>query len=150
VSRTPSKPDAGTGEWLPEPRGDASLAPEDVWGRVLAVLGGASRKGAWEPPAYLRVTAVMGGVELDFREADLLEGETIVEVFALMGGVTIVVPPHVDVQSSGTGLLGGFTALSHRAKEDDVPLLRIEGTAVMAGVDVKVKKLPLAKRLLPG
>lgn len=147
---TPSAPDVETGDWLPERRHDDDLDPEDASGRVLAVLGGANRKGAWEPPAYLSVTAVLGGVELDFREADLLEGETVVEVFALMGGVSIVVPPHVDVQSSGNGFLGGFTGLSHRAKEDDAPLLRIEGTAVLGGVDVKVKKLPLKKRLLPG
>jgi hypothetical protein len=147
---TPLAPDSETGEWLPEHRSGGDLAPEDESGRVLAILGGTARKGAWDPPAYLRVTAVMGGVELDFREADLLEGETVIEVFALMGGVSIVVPPHVDVQSGGTGLLGGFTGLSHRAREADAPLLRIEGVAVMAGVDVKVKKLPLKKRLLPG
>ena len=61
---------------------------EDV-GRVIAVLGGSSRKGSWEPPARLRVPALMGGVELDFREANLLEGETVVDVLAVMGGVTI-------------------------------------------------------------
>jgi hypothetical protein len=129
------------------PRGVAPESYDDV-GRVVAVLGGSSRKGSWEPPARLRVLALMGGVELDFREANLLEGETVVDVLAVMGGVTIVVPPDVDVETSGTGFLGGFGGVSNHAKETNAPLLRIRGLAVMGSVDVKVKKLPLKKRLL--
>ncbi len=132
----------------PPPRAVVPESYEDV-GRVVAVLGGSSRKGSWEPPARLRVLALMGGVELDFREANLLEGETVVEVLAVMGGVSIVVPPDVDVEASGTGFLGGFVGVSNQAKEADAPLLRIQGLAVLGGVDVKVKKLPLKKRLLP-
>ena len=130
------------------PRGVAPESYDDV-GRVVAVLGGSSRKGSWEPPALLRVLALMGGVELDFREANLLEGETVVEVLAVMGGVTLVVPPDIDVEASGTGFLGGFAGVSNQAKEPDAPLLHIQGLALMGGVDVKVKKLPLKKRLLP-
>ena len=117
---------------------------------MVAVLGGAGRKGHWEPPALLRVLAVMGGVELDFREADLLEGVTEIEVVAFMGGVTITVPPDVDVQANGVGLLGGFTSVSNQAPEADAPRIEVRGWAVLGGVDVKVKKLPLKKRLLPG
>jgi hypothetical protein len=132
----------------PPPRAVAPESDEER-GRVIAVLGGSSRKGSWEPPARLQVLALMGGVELDFREANLLEGETVVDVLALMGGVSIVVPPDIDVEASGTGFLGGFAGVSNQAKEPDVPLLRIHGVAIMGGVDVKVKKLPLKKRLLP-
>ena len=121
--------------------------PEDV-GHVVAILGGTARKGSWEPPARLRVLALMGGVELDFRDANLLEGETVVEVLAVMGGVTIVVPPEVDVQASGAGFLGGFSSVSNEADAPDAPLLLVKGLAVMGGVDVKVKKLPLTRRLI--
>ena len=58
----------------------ARLPPEEESGTVVAFLGGSTRKGSWEPPALLRVLAFMGGVELDFREADLLEGETVLEI----------------------------------------------------------------------
>jgi hypothetical protein len=116
---------------------------------VVAVLGGSGRKGSWEPPALLRVLAVMGGVELDFREADLLEGTTEVEVVAFMGGVNIVVPPDVDVQANGVGLLGGFASVSSQAPEPDAPRIEIRGWAVMGGVEVKVKPLEREKRLLP-
>ncbi len=121
---------------------------EDEVGSVIAVLGGAVRKGPWDPPARLRVFAVMGGVELDFREATLFEGETIVEVLAVMGGVNIIVPPDIDVHTSGTGFLGGFASVSQHAKEPGAPLLRINGLAIMGGVEVKVRKPSLVERLL--
>jgi hypothetical protein len=106
---------------------------------VLALLGGATRHGAWEPAEVVRAVAVMGGIKLDFRDADLLEGETLVHCLALMGGVEILVPPDVNADVQGTGLMGGFPAFRHRAPDPDAPTLRIRGVALMGGVDVKVK-----------
>ena len=125
---------------LPDPAVAATeLHPADEQGFVLALMGGAQRKGQWDPPARLYVASVMGGVELDFRYADLLEGITDVIVLTVMGGVNIVVPPDLDVDANGVGLLGGFKSLSRRAGDPDAPLLRIKGLAVMGGVNVKVK-----------
>jgi hypothetical protein len=59
-------------------------------GWALALMGGASRKGVWTPPRRLNAVAVMGGVELDFRDAQLPAGETHVTAVALMGGIEIV------------------------------------------------------------
>ena len=126
---------------VPPTRAELELLDRDEE-TVVAVLGGSVRKGQWEPPAHLRVLAIMGGVELDFREADLYEGETVVDILTIMGGVSIVVPPDIDVETSGLGLMGGFSSLSNRAEEAGAPLLRIKGTAIMGGVEVKLKKLP--------
>lgn len=129
---------------------DHPVVPQDEEGRIVAILGGSSRSGYWEPPSRLKVRSMLGGVELDFREASLLEGETVVEVFAIMGGVEIIVPPDIDVRASGTGILGGFSSVSNRADEPDAPLLTIRGVALLGGVDIKLKKLPLRKRLRSG
>jgi hypothetical protein len=139
----------GAGATTPARREPVPPALQDEVGHVVAVMGGSGRKGRWEPPALLRVLAVMGGVELDFREADLLEGTTEVEVVAFMGGVQIVVPPDVDVQANGVGLLGGFTSVSGQSPEADAPRIEIRGWAVLGGVDVKVKPLEREMRLLP-
>ncbi len=106
---------------------------------VIAVMSGAVRKGQWEPAGRFRVLAVMGGVELDFRDADMLDGTTEIDVLAIMGGCKIVVPPDVAVEVTGSGFMGGFTHLRHRPPEHDAPLIRIKGLAVMGGVEVKVK-----------
>ena len=107
----------------------------------LAILGGSDRAGPWEPPAELRIVAVMGGAKLDFREADLLEGLTEVHIVACMGGVQIIVPPDIHVDMTGFGFLGGFGSLRRTAPDRDSPMLRVRGFALMGGVDVKVKQI---------
>ena len=106
---------------------------------IVAVMSGAIRKGQWEPAGRFRVLAVMGGVELDFRDADMLDGTTEINVLAIMGGCNIIVPPDVAVDVNGLGFMGGFTHLRHRPVEEDAPVIRIKGLAVMGGVEVKVK-----------
>ncbi len=108
---------------------------------LVAVLGGTKRGGSWEPAQQNTVLAVMGGVELDFREARLARGTTEVMVVAIMGGVEIVVPPDIHVEAGGIPLIGGF---SHVGEEEmhaapDAPVLKINGLAFMGGVDVKVR-----------
>jgi hypothetical protein len=125
--------------------GVATLArPEIVPARqaLLAIMGGVSRKGAWVVPSTLRVIAVMGGVDLDLREAQFGAGVTEIEVFALMGGVDILVPTGVRVETTGMGILGGFGVSGADADPGpDAPVLRISGVATMGGVDAKLKKL---------
>lgn len=107
---------------------------------VVAIMGGATRKGYWAPARRNFAVAVMGGTELDFREASLAPGVTDVQVFAVMGGVDIVVPPGVNVESHGIGILGGFDHHGDADEPDlDAPTLRISGLAVMGGVDISVR-----------
>jgi len=106
---------------------------------IFALLGGNTRKGTWSPASDIIVVAVMGGVPLDFREADLLEGETVVTILTIMGGVDVKVPPDVHVRCEGLGLLGGFSHTAHRATDPDAPTIVFRGLAVMGGVDVKVR-----------
>lgn len=109
--------------------------------RVTAILGGVDRKGQWVVPRKLTVTAVMGGVSLDFREAIIGPGVTEVKVRAIMGGVEMLVPPNVAVEAEGIAFLGGFEDV-HRAPatpDPDRPLLRISGLAVMGGFDVRTR-----------
>ncbi|HEX8906705.1 MAG TPA: DUF1707 domain-containing protein [Longimicrobiaceae bacterium] len=108
---------------------------------IVAVMGGSERRGVWTPPRHLQVIAVMGGAELDFREARFGPGVTEVTCFALMGGVQIIVPPGVHVETNGLALMGGF---SHRGSVDppsdpSAPVLRIGGVAIMGGVDLEYR-----------
>ena len=112
---------------------------DDQTGFVFACLGGSMRTGAWEPPDTLYSLAFMGGVELDFREASLLEGRTDVVVLALMGGIKITVPDDIDVEVNGFGFMGAFEHVSRHSPGAERPLLRIRGVAIMGGVSIKVK-----------
>ena len=124
-----------------------SVPTGEETGYAIAVMGGSTRKGPWEPPERLYVVAFMGGVDLDFRQAALLEGVTEVNVLALMGGAKIVVPEDVDVEVHGFGFMGGFDHVSHHGPGEGRPLIRIRGLALMGGVEIKVKPLPGASKM---
>lgn len=108
---------------------------------AVAIMGGSRRQGQWTPARVTNTIAVMGGVELDFREAALPPGVTEVKIFTLMGGVEVIVPPDLTVESHGIGILGGFDHAGNDAVHPDAgaPVLRVSGVALMGGVDIKVR-----------
>jgi len=112
---------------------------------VVALMGGTERKGNWTLPRTLDVLAVMGGVELDFREARFAPGTTQINVAAIMGGVEILVPPGVRVETSGIGVMGGFESFS-QSGDQAAPLLRISGFALMGGVEIAQRLVGESKR----
>ncbi len=125
-----------------------TVPPERVPSRqfLAGVLGASARGGTWVAPRELYVVALMGGVDLDFREAGLGPGVTEVTVFALCGGVDVVVPPGLPVECNGVGIMGGF---EHKPDEPagaaaGVPdpggtVLKVNGVALMGGVTVSVR-----------
>jgi hypothetical protein len=107
---------------------------------MVAVMGGSSRKGTWSPARTNYAVAIMGGADLDFREAVLAPGVTDVQVFTMMGGVDIIVPPGLNVESHGFGIMGGFDQVGDIEPGDpNAPTLRIAGVACMGGVTIKVR-----------
>lgn len=119
----------------------ASSASQNEKEYVIAVLGGTSRKGRWTPARSNYAVAVCGGTELDFREAVMAPGVTDVKVFTMWGGVEIIVPPGLHVESRGIALLGGFDHVADSVHPPDPmsPTLRITGVALMGGVDISVR-----------
>lgn len=127
---------------------DARGTPAD--GRVrtsssaaVAILGGTRRAGRWAPPQAMVAVAVMGGVELDFRHAVLAPGRTTdINCFAFWGGIEIIVPPDVYVDTHGFALLGAFEERSEldMVPPPDAPVIRVNGFALMGGVEVKVRQ----------
>lgn len=104
----------------------------------VAIFSGRARAGGWVPARRILGLAIMGGIDLDFREAQLPPGETRVTVMACMGGVDVVVPPGVRVETDGFALLGGFDDDVDPLEPvgPDAPVIRISGFAIMGGVDV--------------
>ena len=106
---------------------------------AVAVMGGTRRAGRWSPARTNYTIAVMGGAEIDFREAVMGPGVTEIQVFTLWGGVEVIVPPGMNVESHGIGILGGFEHAPDRAPDPNAPTLRVTGLAVMGGVDISVR-----------
>lgn len=109
----------------------------------FAFWSGRKRSGSWVPARTIRVVACMGGVELDFRRAAFGVDEVELDVIAFMGGVEIVVPPGLHVETAGLALMGGFDEnLEDVGPVDpDAPTLRITGFVLMGGVEVVCRPL---------
>lgn len=136
------KIDAGQNATIVPPH----LVPERS--ALLAFWGGVSRKGGWFVPRHLKIVALMGGADIDLRDAKFGAGVTEIEAYVVMGGIEITVPPGVRVESLGGAFMGGFDASAGdtTAVGPDAPVLRVSGLAVMGGVEVRVRK-PTKKML---
>jgi hypothetical protein len=123
-------------------RSPAPVSPTGVVPRIVAIFSGASRSGRWDVDPVTEVTAVFGGVELDLRDAILPGNEITIKATAVFGGVEITIPPEMRVVDTGTAILGGrdISGNSEESMDPDAPLLRITGTCVLGGVEVKRKK----------
>lgn len=108
---------------------------------IIGIMGGAEKKGVWTPAKQIFVVALMGGAELDFREARFGPGVTEVIVFAIMGGAEIIVPPGVHVDLNGLAVMGGFgqTGSAPAPTDPNAPVLRIGGFCMMGGVEVNIR-----------
>ena len=118
-----------------------SLVPADEDRQsMFAVFGGVQRGGTWTVPRKLRVTAAMGGVQLDLREARFPPGGVDIHVRAVFGGIDIIVPPGLAVQMHGSAIMGGFAQVdrSPAAPDPEAPMVRVHGVAIMGGVDVRM------------
>ena len=118
------------------------LEPE----RHLAILSGFDRKGAWTMPAVMEIVTVLGGADLDFRQASYAAGTCELRVSTLLGGVNLVVPPDVRVIFSMVCILGGHDDDKESTAGPDAPTLVIKGTCVLGGVTVKRKGRPQLDR----
>ena len=150
VPRPPAAP-----AWPSVPKGPtapARLAPNmpvSPDGRVggtptsnaaFALMSGATRKGQWVVPGQFSAVALMGGVDLDLTQALFAEREVTITAVAIMGGVDIVVPDDITVIVSGIGFMGAFEDNAQVQGTPGGPVVRINGLALMGGVDVHRRK----------
>jgi Domain of unknown function (DUF5668) len=113
-----------------------SVADREQLFSAFAILSGNNVRNASQDFHGGEATAIMGGCEIDLREARIAE-EAVVEVFALWGGVEIKVPQGWRVVSEALPLLGGYEDNTRRPETGaSAPRLVIKGFAIMGGIEV--------------
>jgi hypothetical protein len=128
---------------LPASKGSAATVPdaprkERRW--IVAIMGGEQRKGRWRPARRTNAVAVMGGIDIDLREAELADGAEILAI-PFMGAVTVVVPEGVSVEMSGFALMGGNSGPDDKVLPlPNSPIVRVRAFSLMGGVVVERKK----------
>jgi hypothetical protein len=110
----------------------------DIITNRIAIMSGSELKGHVAVGTYLNAFALMGGVEIDLREAEFTSDFLTIRANAIMGGIEIVVPEDATVNINGMGIMGGFGG-SRNAEGKGTPggpTITVTGLAIMAGVEV--------------
>jgi hypothetical protein len=105
----------------------------------FALLGGFERKGPWVVPENFNAFAMLGGGDIDLREAQFASRKVVIRAWAILGGVQITVPEDAEVHVGGVGILGGFDAGAAGAGGSGGPVIVVKGFALLGGVSVERK-----------
>ena len=104
---------------------------------MVAIMGGSHRRGRFRTVGSINAVAVMGGDEIDLRDAEIEGGELTLNLFALMGGSNVYVPDSVEVEVGGFSFMGGHEEVgSERPPRPNAPLIRIRVYALMGGATI--------------
>ncbi|GAA2104620.1 DUF1707 domain-containing protein [Kitasatospora saccharophila] len=125
----------------PAPAAQPSLPPARAEApTMVAVFGGAARKGRWRVGSHLKAVAVFGGIEIDLTDAVFESPEVVIEVVSVFGGVEIRVPENVSLHGGGAGVFGGFEVREQTSADPYAPVVRVKGAAVFGGVEAKPRR----------
>ncbi len=115
--------------------GTGAQADDDCIIEVTAILGGYVRRVSSQRFRGGDINVIMAGCEIDLRQASI-EGEAVLNVFALCGGVTIKIPPDWSVVLQGTPILGGFEEKTI-VPPNQAKRLYVTGYAIMGGLEIR-------------
>jgi predicted membrane protein len=115
----------------------AASSGEPVHASLFSLLSSSKRRWGKSVFRGAETTAFMGGCELDLRDALMSSGElAVVDVFVIMGGVNIFVPPNWTVSQEVVPLLGGVHDKTRSVPSNPAQHLLVRGTVVMGGVEI--------------
>ncbi len=104
---------------------------------AFVIMGGIGRRFNTQDFKGGTAIAVMGGVELDLRQASIAQGEAAIDVLAFWGGIEIRVPEDWVVESQVFPFMGGFEDRTGPRPSGARKRLVVRGLAFMGGVEVK-------------
>ncbi|MDQ2816045.1 MAG: DUF1707 domain-containing protein [Actinomycetota bacterium] len=104
---------------------------------MVAIMGGSHRRGRFRAVGSINAVAIMGGDEIDLREAEIEGGELTLNLIAVMGGSNIYVPDSVDLEVGGFSLMGGHEQIGRALRpRPGAPVIRLRIYTLMGGASV--------------
>jgi predicted membrane protein len=103
----------------------------------IAIMSGVRRQVTSKDFRGGELTAIMGGCEIDLREADIKGEEAVIDVVAIWGGIEIRVPMGWSVSVKAMPIMGGVDDKTYPSKEGERKRLVLTGNIVMGGVEIK-------------
>jgi predicted membrane protein len=125
------------GKAVGEPQGDPRTTLNEV-----AIFGGIERRITSQDFQGGNISAIFGSVELDLRDATILQDEAILEINSVFGSVELRVPETWQITSRGQAIFGSFQddTRNYRNENPANPprkSLILTGAAVFGSVEIK-------------
>lgn len=106
--------------------------------RIIAIFGTSRRRRHWVLAPRTSVVAAFGSVELDLRTAATAGPAADVQIVAVCGRVTLLVPPGADVELAGFSVAGTSECTVEEAdSRPALPPIRASAVAVFGRVRVR-------------
>jgi hypothetical protein len=105
--------------------------------RIKAIMDGVEQSVAIDSFTSGHIFGMMAGVELDMREVKVAPEGAHLRVKAIMAGVELVLPAGCRIELNDRAIFGNVQLLRNDDPPgDDAPVLRIDVTSLMAGVEI--------------
>jgi len=117
--------------------GAATAADANSYFKGFAFMSGWERRIVSPQFRGGEATAVMGGGEIDLREAKIGASPAVIDIFAMWGGIDIRVPGDWMVSNEVQALLGGIEDARKERGTDPGKQLIVKGLVIMGGVEIK-------------
>ena len=109
--------------------------------RFVAVMCGAGARGRWRAAPRIWALAFWGGVHIDLREAEIESPFVEIRAWAIMGGVTVTVPPGVRADVHGLVVMGGTSDRTRPGEPlPGAPVVRVRARGLWGGVTARTKR----------
>ncbi|WP_170874387.1 MULTISPECIES: DUF1707 domain-containing protein [unclassified Mycobacterium] len=106
---------------------------------LLALMSGFERRGRWNVPKKLTTFTLWGSGVVDLRYADFTSTEVDIHAISIMGVQNFLLPPEVNVEIHGRGVMGGFDRAVLGQGTPGAPKVKIRGWSFWGGVGIRRK-----------
>lgn len=111
----------------------ATVAP--TW--HVAPIGGLNVSGPWRMGRHVVVISLIGGADLDLRQAELAARDVTLTKVSVIGGVNARVPDGIRVDASGLSLLGGTSVDAAPDPGPGAPTIHIRAFSIIGGIRIR-------------
>jgi hypothetical protein len=103
---------------------------------MVAILAGSHRRGRFRAVGSINAVAIMGGDDIDLREAEIEGGELTLNLVAVMGGANIYIPDSIELDVGGFSVMGGNTEVGVERLRPGAPRITIRAYNLMGGATI--------------
>lgn len=106
----------------------------------VAILGGSKKIISSKSFKGGKMTAILGGGEIDLTPSQLADGTHVLDFVAILGGASLFVPEDWTVKIDVVAILGGFSDSRKQSRlivQDESKVLVIKGFVLFGGGEIK-------------